>query len=174
MEKAIISDVPDSIYERFLFMLFALGGLILSLAMILILYDVIARNVGLAPFAHTIALTEYGLYYMTLLGAPWLVRKKHHVYIQLLTGLVPSGIRPMLTATSYFLCALACALICYYAGLVTIESFIRGDQEVRSFDMPRWVVFAVMPLSFSLLTVEFSRYLLGYDSMYDAELGIRE
>jgi C4-dicarboxylate transporter DctQ subunit len=169
-----MSDKPQGSYERILFTLFALGALILLLSMLLIVYDVIARNIGISPFEHTIALTEYGLYYMTLLGAPWLVRKKHHIYIQLLTGLVPDYVRPYLSRSSYFLCALTCIVICYYAGLITVENFIRGDYEVRSFDMPRWSIYVVMSGSFFLLTIEFCRYLFGFDSMYSAELGIKE
>ena len=68
-----------------------------ALITLFILYDVIARNIGLAPFTHTLALTEYGLYYVTLLGAPWLVRKKHHVYMQLITAFVPAPV-----TTHYF------------------------------------------------------------------------
>ena len=169
-----MSDTPQGIYERALFSLFAFGAVILLVSMLLIVYDVLARNIGISPFEHTIALTEYGLYYMTLLGAPWLVRKKHHIYIQLLTGLVPDYIRPLLSRTSYFLCALTCILISYYAGLITVENFVRGDYEVRSFDMPRWTIYIVMSGSFSLLTIEFCRYLFGFDSMYSGELGIKE
>ena len=57
-----MSDKPQGSYERILFTLFALGALILLLSMLLIVYDVIARNIGISPFEHTIALTEYGLY----------------------------------------------------------------------------------------------------------------
>ena len=169
-----MSDKPEGGYEKLLFCLFALGAGILALVTLFILYDVIARNAGFPPFTHTLALTEYGLYYVTLLGAPWLVRKKHHVYMQLVTAVAPAALRPVICKLSYLLCALACGLICYYAGLVTVEAWIRGDMEVRSFDMPRWLIFAVMPVSFSLLTIEFSRYLAGFDSMYDGEIGIHE
>ena len=31
-----------------------------------------------------------------------------------------------------------------------------------------------MPLSFLLLTVEFGRFLIGRDSLYDSDLGIKE
>ena len=169
-----MNDKPAGVYEMLLFGLFSLGAGILALITLFILYDVIARNIGLPSFTHTLALTEYGLYYVTLLGAPWLVRKKHHVYMQLITSFVPASIRPAISRLSYLLCVITCALICYYAGQVTLETWLRGDQEVRSFDMPRWLIFAVMPVSFSLLTIEFSRYLLGFDNMYDGEIGIHE
>ena len=168
------NDKPEGIYEQLLFSLFALGAVILAAVTLLILYDVSARLIGLPTFPHTLATTEYGLYYLTLLGAPWLVRIKRHIYLQLLTALAPPALRPLLARLSYLLCVIVCAVICWYAAQVTIETWLRGDEEVRSFDMPRWLIFAVMPVSFALLTIEFGRYLLGFDDMYDAEIAIRE
>ena len=169
-----MSDKPQGVYEKLLFCFFSLGAGILALVTLLILYDVIARNTGFSPFTHTLALTEYGLYYVTLLGAPWLVRTKRHIYMQLLTAVAPAALRPLISRLCYLACVIVCAVICWYAGQVTVETWLRGDQEVRSFDMPRWLVFVVMPISFALLTVEFGRYLLGLDNMYDREFGIHE
>ena len=165
---------PQGIYEQALFTLFALGALMLAAVTLLILYDVIARLTGLPAFPHTLAATEYGLYYLTLLGAPWLVRTKRHIYLHLLGAVAPAPWRALLARLCYLLCVIVCAVICWHAGQVTLETWLRGDMEVRSFDMPRWLIFAVMPLSFALLAVEFGRYLLGFDDMYDGEVGVRE
>lgn len=94
--------------------------------------------------------------------------------MQIITALVPAHIRPLVAKLSYLLCFITCALLCYYSAQVTLETFLRGDQEVRSFDMPRWLIFLIMPVSFSLLSVEFGRYLLGIDDMYDGEIGVHE
>ena len=167
-------DSPMGKFEHFLYLLFCLGAWILGVITLLILHDVIARNIGLSAFAHTLALTEYGLYYTALLGSPWLVRNKHHIYMQLVTAAVPASLRPYVARSSYLICTVVCFLIAFYSAEVTLETFSRGDTEVRSFDMPRWVIFSIMPFSFSLLTIEFGRYLIGKDSMYDGEVGVHE
>ena len=41
-----------------------------------------------------------------------------------------------------------------------IESFGRGDLDVRSIDLPRWLLFAPLACGFALLAVEFLRLLL--------------
>jgi hypothetical protein len=41
---------------------------------------------------------------------------------------------------------------------------------MRVFDIPKWVVFAPMVLAFALSAVEWLRYLLGYDDLYDRDL----
>ena len=161
-------------FEYFLYLLFCLGACILGIITLLILHDVVARNIGLSAFSHTLALTEYGLYYTALLGSPWLVRNKHHIYMQLITAAVPLSLRLHVARISYLICTVVCFLIAFYSAQVTLETFLRGDTEVRSFDMPRWLIFAIMPFCFSLLTVEFGRYLIGRDSMYDGEVGLHE
>lgn len=165
--------VPDY-YEHALTGFFATGAAVLAVVLVLIVYDVAARNLGFRPFPHTLSITEYGLLYMTMLGAPWLVRNKHHIYLQVLTALVGQRWRARMAMFVYLVCATICALLCYYSVGLAMESFVRGDVEIRSFDMPRWVMFCVLPLSFFLMTIEFLRFLLGFDQMFDDELGIKE
>ena len=83
-------------------------------------------------------------------------------------------LRQLVASLCYLLCVITCALMTWYSLQVSVETFLRGDHEVRSFDMPRWLIFAIMPLSFGLMSIEFSRYLLGFDRMYDGEVGIKE
>jgi C4-dicarboxylate transporter, DctQ subunit len=40
--------------------------------------------------------------------------------------------------------------------------------------MPRWLLSASMPLSFGLMTIEFGRFLFGFDSMHTGHPGIHE
>lgn len=161
-------------HEWLLRLLFNLAALLVASAIPLILYDVLARNLGCYPFAHTLAVTEYGLFYMTLLGAPGLARRRQHIYIQFLTGLAGPRLRPWLGRLALVIAALVCATLAGYGAVVTHDLYLRADIEVRSFDMPRWLVFAAVPLSFALLAVEFLRLLRVTDAMYDERVGIRE
>jgi C4-dicarboxylate transporter, DctQ subunit len=139
-----------------------------------IVFDVVARNLGLQPPAHTLTLTEYGLLYVTMLAAPWLVREKGHVHIELLIAAVSPRIRFWRTRVVYALCVLTCVVIFWFALEVTIDQWQRHVTDVRSFDMPRWLLSASMPLSFGLMTIEFGRFLLGFDSMHTGHVGIHE
>jgi C4-dicarboxylate transporter DctQ subunit len=47
------------------------------------------RNLGVQPFAWLFTSAEYALFYMTMLGAPWLVRERGHVHIELVTAALP-------------------------------------------------------------------------------------
>lgn len=163
-----------ALYRRLLELLAVAAGVILAAMAFAIVLDVVMRNLGLQPPAHTLTLTEYGLLYLTMLAAPWLVREKGHVYIELVTAAVNPRTRFWLTRMVYGLCVLTCAVIFWFGLEVTIAHYQRDVIDVRSFDMPRWLLTASIPLSFGLMTIEFARFLLGLDSMHTGQAGIHE
>ena len=58
--------------------------------------------------------------------------------------------RSWLTRLVYLLCAATCAAIVYYGLEVTIGHDWRAAMDVRSFNLPRWLLSASLPLSFGL------------------------
>jgi TRAP-type C4-dicarboxylate transport system permease small subunit len=164
----------SALYLRLIELLAVVAGMLLAAMVVAIVLDVVVRNLGLQPPEHTLTVTEYGLLYVTMLGAPWLVREKGHVYIELLTAAVSPRTRFWLTRVVYALCVLTCAVIFWFSLDVTIAHYQRDVIDVRSFDMPRWLLTASMPLSFGLMAIEFGRYLVGFDSMHTGQAGIHE
>jgi C4-dicarboxylate transporter DctQ subunit len=53
-----------------------IAALTLVWLMVSVVGSVVMRNMGIQPFAWLFTSAEYALLYMTMLGAPWLVRKK--------------------------------------------------------------------------------------------------
>ena len=49
-----------------------------------------------------------------------------------------------------------------------------GEIDMRSMEIPIWILFVPMPLCFFMLTIEFIRYLIGIDDMYSQDLVERE
>ena len=161
-------------YRRLLEALAVIAGVTLAGIALAIVVDVVLRNLGFQPPGHVFTLTEYSLLYVTMLAAPWLVREKGHVHIELLTAALAPRPRFWLTRVVYAVCVLTCAVIFWFGLDVTITHYQRDVIDVRSFDMPRWLLTASIPLSFGLMTIEFARYLLGLDSMHTGHAGIHE
>jgi C4-dicarboxylate transporter DctQ subunit len=90
---------------------------------------------------------------VTMLAAPWLVREKGHVHIELLTAALSPRARFWVTRAVYALCVLTCIVIFWFGLEVTVDQWRRGVIDVRSFDMPRWLLTASMPLSFGLMAI---------------------
>jgi len=69
------------------------AGLLIAAVCLLIVYDVCARNLGLQPPDSTVALTEYALLYFTMAAAPWLVRQRGHIVVEILHARLSNNAR---------------------------------------------------------------------------------
>jgi TRAP-type C4-dicarboxylate transport system permease small subunit len=144
----------------------AIAAAMLGLITLVIVIDVTMRNLGFQPYPHTLALTEYSLLYIEMLGAPWLVREKGHVHIELVVARLHGTTRRIVHGLVAFVCAAVCLVLAWYALDVMLRDLARADMDIRSFDSPRWILIASMPLGFFLSAIEFVRFLLGYDDMF--------
>jgi hypothetical protein len=50
----------------------------------------------------------------------------------------------------------------------------RNDYDVRAYFFPRWILTISFPLCFSIMAIEFARFVLGKDLMHSGEAGIHE
>jgi TRAP-type C4-dicarboxylate transport system permease small subunit len=155
-----------SAYDWLLNALAVLSGALLGIMTFAVIVDVVARNIGFQPPPHTSAFVEYSLLYITLLAAPWLLRHKGHVHIEMFVNRLGPRLRRIAEITIYVICIGCCLLLFAYSVDITWINYKSGDYDIRSFDMPRWMLFACMPVSFGMLTVEFGRLLSGRDSLY--------
>ena len=57
------------------------------------------------------------------------------------------------------ICIGVCLVIAWYGFGVTIADFRGAEKDVRSFDMPRWMVVGWIPLAFLMMAIEFARFL---------------
>jgi TRAP-type C4-dicarboxylate transport system permease small subunit len=145
--------------------------LMLGAIVLLVTADVAARNLA-RPLAWSVSLTEYLLIYVTFLPMPALVRGKGHVCADFVRTYLPVSIRRVLESAVYVLCVAICLYLGWVAFASLIDSVRTGAYDVRTFDMPRWLIFLPMVIGLWLSALEFLRYLLGRDSIY--ALDIRE
>lgn len=161
-------------YNLILYGLAVLAGILIFLSFVMIVVDVSMRIAGLTPPSFTIPVVEYILLWFTLLAAPWLVRIKGHVFIDAATQFLPKLLKTFTAKLVYLLCIIAALIYCYHAAGLMITAWQENKIDVRSVDMPQWIMFAPMPLCFFLVAVEFGRYFIGIDDMYDKSVLERE
>ena len=68
-------------------------------------------------------------------------------------------------------CVAVCAVLAWYGFEVTIRDFLANEKDVRSLDMPRWMVVGFIPLSFAMMAVEFLRFLVRRENFLGAIAG---
>ena len=161
----LISRLYNRLYDRLMYGMAWLAGALMALMMISICIDVLLRNLGFQSSAHLFTFTEYALLIVPCLGAPWLVRERGHVYVEIvLMHLSAANQRRMSTAVGLF-CVAVCLAIAWYGFDVTWTNYTRRDVDVRSMDMPRWMVVIFIPLAFAMMALEFARHMLRGESV---------
>jgi TRAP-type C4-dicarboxylate transport system permease small subunit len=147
-------------YDAVLYGMAYAAGFLMAAMMVVITLDVVLRNLGYQSSAHFFTFTEYALLAVPCLGAPWLVREKGHIYVEILMMALPRRQRALLTLAIGIVCVAVCAVMAWYGFAVTIGDFVQNEKDVRSLDMPRWIVVGFIPLSFTMMAVEFLRFVI--------------
>jgi TRAP-type C4-dicarboxylate transport system permease small subunit len=132
------------------------------------------RNAGVQPFAWLFTSTEYAVLYMTMLGAPWLVRRRGHVHIELLTAALPETPRRILSRLVALACVIVCGWLAWRGVLLVQTNIARMDYDVRAYFFPRWMLTIAFPVGFGLMAVEFARFALGREVLHTGQAGIHE
>ena len=161
-------------YDAILYGMAYLAGFLMAAMMVVIFLDVVLRNLGYQSSAHFFTFTEYALLAVPCLGAPWLVREKGHIYVEILLMYLKPAWRRFLTNAIGVVCIVVCAVLAWYGGDVTIRDFLQSEKDVRSLDMPRWIVVGFIPLSFAMMAVEFLRFLARGENFLGSLVGQAE
>ena len=158
-------------YDAVLYGMAVVAGFLMVAMMVVIFLDVVLRNLGYQSSAHFFTFTEYALLMVPCLGAPWLVREKGHIYIEILLMYLSPRRRRALMRLIGVVCVAVCAVLAWYGFEVAIRDFMLGEKDVRSLDMPRWMVVGFIPLSFAMMAVEFLRFLVRRENFLGAIAG---
>ncbi|MDP6437683.1 MAG: TRAP transporter small permease subunit [Gammaproteobacteria bacterium] len=160
-------SVISRVYTALINGLATLGGLIIAGVCLLIVYDVVARNIGLQPPSSTVALTEYALLYFTMLAAPWLVRVRGHIVVEIIHGRLTGTAKKIVDKLILAVCIVVAVFICVLATALALEAWQLGEVEIRSLNMPRWLLFSPLALGFGLMGTEFLRLLVRGETVAD-------
>jgi len=148
-----------------------LAGVVIAAILVLIVLDVVVREVGSGSLAFTLGVVEYGLLYFTMLAAPYLVREKAHVFIESIVSQFPVRVQRVLEVVVYLLCILATMLFAWISFELLREKVAAGTIDIRGIDFPSWVLVAPLGPCYLLVALEFLRFLIGPDSLYRREHG---
>ena len=161
-------------YGRMLAGLALAGCAVLLLMMLVICVDVLLRNVRLVPgmlglpWANEV--TEYALYFITMLTAPWLLRQGQHIRVDVLLRAMPRTLAWYLEWAADLIAFACCALIAFYGFKAVLSSHAIGGMVIKVISVPEWWLLAPLPAAFVLLAVE---VLFRMQRLYAGERGPR-
>ena len=146
-------------YDAVVYGMAIVAAFLMAAMMVIITLDVVFRNLGYQSSAHFFTFTEYALLIVPCLGAPWLAREKGHIYVEILLNSLPRRAKTVMTYAIGLFCIAVCLTIAWYGLQVTIHDYLQAEKDVRSLDMPRWMLVLWIPLSFLMMAIEFARFL---------------
>ena len=131
---------------------------VLFLMMLMICSDVLLRNVALLTSLHGLPwaneMSEYMLYLVTMLAAPWLLRQGRHIRVDIVLRALPARLGwyfEWLTDAIAFAC---CTMMIIYGAKATYESYSSQVLTIKTLVTPEWWSLAPLPIAFLLLAIE--------------------
>lgn len=151
-----------AIYDGLLDAMAVVAAAILVADALLITADVLSRNLALGfGIPGAIELTEYGLYVVTVLAAPWALKLGAHVAVEIVVDTVGPRARRNAERLSNLVGLAVSASLLYAGALATWKSFSGGNMVFQTFVFPEWWVLAPLPVCAAVLGIEFLARLSG-------------
>jgi TRAP-type transport system small permease protein len=132
-----------------------LAALVLLAMVVLVSADIVLRNLTRTGFPWANEVTEYALYVITLLTAPWLLRRGQHVRLDLILTLVPARVAFAMEALADMIGFAVCLVMMRYGIRMTFESAMLGSYTIKTLAFPEWWLLWPLPFCFALVAVEF-------------------
>lgn len=142
-------------FGRLLDALAVVAALILLAMVIVVTADIVLRNTLRSGFVWANEVSEYALYLMTLLTAPWLLRRGQHVRLDIILTLVPQRAAWLMEAAGDVLGFTVCVMLIRYGFGMTHDSWRLGAITIKNLVFPEWWLLAPLPAAFALLAIEF-------------------
>jgi TRAP-type transport system small permease protein len=145
----------SAMFGRLLDALAMAAALILLAMVVVVTADIVLRNSTGGGFAWANEVSEYALYLMTLLTAPWLLRRGQHVRLDVILTLVPPRVAWLMEAAGDALGFCVSLVLVRYGFAMTADSARIGAITIKNLVFPEWWLLAPLPATFALLAVEF-------------------
>jgi TRAP-type C4-dicarboxylate transport system permease small subunit len=131
-----------------------LAALLLALAALVITWSVIYRALGASTYWEI----EFSVYMMVaslFLASPYTLLTKGHVGVDLLGHVLPRRFAVPLGIGIAVVGLLVCAYLAVAGGVLTIESFHKGETTESTWAPYKWPLFLTMPVGLALTALQY-------------------
>jgi len=165
----------SDLYGKLLTGLALLACALLFLLMLMICADVLLRNVALIPSLRGLAwsneVSESALYLITMLTAPWVLRRGQHIRVDILLVVIPKRTAWYAEWVADALAFACCIIMMHYGWSAATASYKAGSMAIKTLITPEWWSLAPLPVAFGLLAIE---VLFRMQRLYAGERGPRD
>ena len=137
----------------------------LAAVFIMIVVGVSLRALRLGEPDWILPTTEYAMLFIGTLCAPWLLRERGHVVIDIVRSNISAGARRVLTKIVAAVSLVLFVVLVYFS--IPVLRTMWGEYEMRAYMMPKALLIAPVAVCFALLAIGFLRAMLGYTELYE-------
>lgn len=145
------------VHSVFIQAMAVLAALILATIVSLICADVFLRNMGWGNLPWAVELSEYGLYAVTFLAAPWVLAMRAHVSMDLVLRVPNAQFRRAVQLLAYTFGLAICSVLTWKGLDVVLTSKARGSMVWKTFVFPEWWFLSLFPFAMLMLAIGFIR-----------------
>ena len=135
--------------------------------------EVVARSILRSPTIWAIEVATYSLIVAGFLGSAYVLRQGRHLEVTLVIDRLSPRTRNRIGILTDLLSMAFCILVVFYAIRFVGLSRLIGAVSVSELRVPLWIPQLVVPIGFSLLTLEFfARILVRLGLVPDERFGV--
>jgi TRAP-type C4-dicarboxylate transport system permease small subunit len=132
----------------------AVASVMLALAALVITWNVIYRAMGASTYWEV----EFSVYMMVaslFLASPYCLRTQGHIGVDLLSHYLPSRYARTVTVGVAVIGLLVCLYLAVAGGILTFESFEKGETTESTWAPYKWPLFLTMPVGLALTALQY-------------------
>jgi TRAP-type C4-dicarboxylate transport system permease small subunit len=131
-----------------------IASVMLALAALIITWNVIYRATGASTYWEI----EFSVFMMVaslFLASPYCLRTQGHVGVDLLSHYLPVRYARPVVAAVAVIGLLVCLYLAVAGGILTVESFEKGETTESTWAPYKWPLFLTMPVGLALTALQY-------------------
>lgn len=156
----MLPEKKYSLLDRVLNLLFYSSALLIVFLVVCVCYTVFMRYFMKSPPLWTVQATEYALLWIVFLATSYVLREKGHISIDIVYSRFTGRKKKVSDILIYAICSFFMSLVTIFSLAYLFECISSGVTDVRTYTVPKSIVFSVVPLGSFFLTLQFFRMLL--------------
>jgi len=151
-----------SFLDRTIEVLGIVGILALVGLLVLTNKEIVGRYFLNRPAAWSLEIIEYGLLYLTFLGAAWLLKNEEHIVMDIVYDQLRPSVKVWVNIITSAMATIGCMIVTYYGVKACWGFHLTGQYFAAYLEPPKWLIVGIVPLGTLLLSLQFLRRTYGF------------
>ena len=158
------------LYDYLVYAMAGIAGLSLVVVFLTIIADVTLRTLHLPSIIWASTVSEYSMLIAVMGAAPLLIRERRHVWVSVIESMASRRVMHWLDIIAIWACVTICVVVAFSALDLAAEAASRGENDIRSIVVPRWVLYGIIGFSFTVCALEFIRFAIRHETICTEDL----